>query len=247
MLTERFLRNRTGIQLTDAERRQLEAAIVDVRTIEARRTVIKEGEEVNVSTLLLEGFMARYIDDRKGLRQLVAIQVPGEFVDLHAYPMKRLDHNVGTLTPCRIAIVPHAAISALIEDNVPFARKLWFSTLIDAAMHRAWIFRIGRLDAVGRVAHFLSEMNCRLEAVELSDGQDFTLEITQADLAEACGLTSVHVNRVIRQLREMELCVFRASRVRILDRAGLERRGNFDPHYLYLDGQTNPASKESAS
>lgn len=239
MITERFLKNREGVELSRAERASLEAAIADVSHVEARTTLIKAGDQVNVSTLLLEGFMARYIDDRRGLRQLVAIHIPGEFVDLHAYPMKRLDHNVGTLTPAKIATVQHETISALVANNVQFARKLWFSTLIDAAMHRAWIFRLGRLDAVGRVAHLLSELNARLEAVDLSDGHNFQLEMKQTDLAEACGLTSVHVNRVIRQLREMELCLVRTSRVEILDRSGLERRGNFDPQYLYLE--TKPA------
>lgn len=239
MLTERFLCNRDGVELTDEERAAIEGAISEVRTFEGQTTLIRAHEEVSISTLLIEGFMARYIDDRRGLRQLVAIQVPGEFVDLHAYPMTKLDHNVGTLTNAKVAIVPHSAITELIAGNADLARKLWFSTLIDAAMHRAWIFRVGRLDATGRVAHLLSELNARLEAIGLSDGHQFHLDITQSDLAAACGLTSVHVNRVIRQLREMDLCVLRASRVEIINRVGLERRGNFDPRYLYLKSRSS--------
>lgn len=234
MYTERLLRNRRGAELTDEERARLEASISEVRRVEARTTLVKPGEQIHVSTLLVEGMMSRYIDDRKGMRQLVAIHVPGEFVDLHAYPMQVLDHSIATLTEATVAIVPHDALDGIREDMPELTRKLWFSTLMDAAMHRAWLFRVGRLDAVGRVAHFLSETNARLEAVGLSDGRRFTLDITQSDLAEICGLTSVHTNRVMRQLREMGLCTFRASAVEILDRAGLEHRGNFDPHYLYL-------------
>lgn len=234
MLTDRFLRNRRGVELTDAERALLESAISEVRIVRPRSTIVRAGERVNVSSLLVEGLMSRYIDDRKGLRQLVGVHVPGEFVDLHAYPMHRLDHNVGTLTEVTIALVPHERLDGILAHRMELTRKLWFSTLIDASLHRAWLFRVGRLDSVGRLAHFLSEMNARLEAVGLSDGQSFALDITQSDLAEACGLTSVHTNRVMRQLREMNLALFRAARVEILDRPALERRGNFDPYYLYL-------------
>jgi len=231
---DRFLCNRRGVSLTPQERETLENSISEIQSLDARTTIVRAGETAHQSTFLIDGFMSRYIDDRKGLRQLVAIHVPSEFVDLHAYPMHDLDHSVETLTPATAAIVPHTALDRIVRDQPELARKLWFSTLIDAALHRAWLFRLGRLDAVGRVAHFLSEMNARLEAVNLSDGGRFSLSLTQADLAEACGLTTVHTNRVMRQLREADLCVFRNAAVEILDRTGLERRGDFDPHYLYL-------------
>ena len=234
MLFFRFLRHRRGVSLTAEERASLEGAGSVVRAVAARTTLVLEGERPHESTFLIDGFMSRYIDDRKGLRQLVAIHVPGEFVDLHAYPMHDLDHSIETLTAAKVAIVPHSALDRIVDEQPALARKLWFSTLIDASLHRAWLFRVGRLDATGRVAHFLSEMNARLEAAGLSDGHRFTLDLTQADLAEACGLTTVHTNRVMRQLREAGLCVYRASVVDIIDRPGLERRGDFDPHYLYL-------------
>lgn len=235
MFTERFLRNRRGVKLTIEERASLEAAIVEVRSIDPRTTIIRQGDELSISTLLVEGFMCRYIDDRKGLRQLVAFHVPGDFVDLHAFPLKVLDHDVSTLTTATVAIVPHAAIEALIEARPQIARKIWFSTLLDAAIHRVWLFRLGRLDAVGKVSHFLCETNARLSAIGLSDGRRFALGLTQPDIAEICGLTSIHVNRVLRQLREQELCVFRSSMVDILDLPGLERRAQFDADYLYLE------------
>ena len=231
MWTERFLRNRRGIDLTLDEREVLESAILEVRSLEARQTVIEAFCEVDISTILIDGLMSRYIDDRRGMRQLVAVHVPGEFVDLHAYPMKQLDHSVGTLTPVQVGIVP---LKEVLDPRPELARKLWFSTLIDAAMHRTWLFRLGRLDAVGRVAHFICETNERFKAVGLSDGRQFSLDLTQTDLAEVCGLTNVHINRVIRQLREANLCVFRSSTVEIIDPIGLARRGDFDPAYLYL-------------
>ncbi len=234
MFTEKFLRSRRGASLTNEERAVLEATISEVRTLDARTTIVRAGDPLFNSTLLLEGFMCRYVDDREGLRQLVAVQVAGDFVDLHAYPLKTLDHDVATLTAVTIALLPHDALDRINATMPELTRKLWFSTLLDAAMHRAWVFRLGRLDAVGRVAHFLSETNVRLKAVGLSDGSRFALGITQTDISEICGITNVHTNRVLRQLREEGLCVFRSSLVEIQNVEGLARRGQFDPDYLYI-------------
>lgn len=228
------MRDKRGVALEPEERALLEGSITEVRSLEPRTTLVRAGDVLHQSTLLVEGILSRYIDDRNGLRQLVAVHVPGDFVDLHGYPLKRLDHDVATMTMAKVAIVPHRRLDALLADHPVLARKLWFSTLIDAAIHRAWLFRLGRLDGVGRVAHFLCETNARLAAAGLSDGHRFTLGLTQADLSEICGLTSVHVNRVLRQLREERLCVFRSSRVEILDLEALVERGQFDPDYLYI-------------
>lgn len=235
VVTERLLRGRRGVRLTQEDHAILGAALTEVRTIGARTTLVKAGDTLSVSTLLLEGFMCRYLDDSRGLRQLVAVMVPGDFADLHAYPLNTLDHDVATLTPAKIALVHHDVLNGIMEEHPLLGRKLWFSTLLDAAMHRAWLFRVGRLDAIGRVAHLLCEMNARLEAVGLSDGCSFSLGLTQTDLAEACGLTNVHVNRVLRQLREEGLCTFRHGMVEIGNVAALTQRGQFDPSYLYLE------------
>jgi len=242
MFTERFLRHRRGVQLEPDERARLEAAVSEIRTLPPRTTVVMAGDELDQSILLLEGFMSRHIDDRNGLRQLVAVHVPGDFVDLHAFPLKVLDHDVATMTAATVAIVPHAELDIISRDFPALTRKLWFSTLIDAAVHRAWLFRLGRLDAVGRVAHFISETNIRLMPAGLSDGRRFALGLIQTDLAEICGLTNVHINRVLRQLREERLCVFRSSLVEILEPEKLAARGQFDPAYLYIDLQSAEAS-----
>lgn len=234
MFTERFLRDRRGIELELYERAALESAIAEVRTVGPREIIVRAGERLEQSTLLIEGFMSRYIDDRRGLRQLVAVHVPGDFVDLHAYPLKTLDHDVATMTAATVAIVPHGALDRIRIEMPSLVIKLWFATLIDAAIHRAWLFRLGRLDAVGRVAHFLSETNARLMSAGLSDGRRFALGLIQNDLAEICGLTSVHVNRVMRQLREDGLCTYRSSLVEIPHPEQLARRGEFDPAYLYI-------------
>lgn len=237
MFTERFLRHRRGVSLDEHERARLEASISEIKTLPPRTNIVLAGEPMSQSILLVEGFMSRYIDDRNGLRQLVAVHVPGDFVDLHAYPLKVLDHDVATMTAATVAIVPHDALDAITRELPAMTRKLWFSTLIDAAIHRAWLFRFGRLDAIGRVAHFISETNVRLMSAGLSDGRRFALGLTQNDLAEICGLTNVHINRVMRQLREERLCVFRSSLVEIPEPEKLAIRGQFDPDYLYIDLQ----------
>jgi len=235
MFTDRFLRNRRNVSLSPDERGCLEDAVSEVRTIEPRRSLVKAGDALEHSTLLIDGIMSRHIDDRNGLRQLVAIHVPGDFVDLHAYPLKTLDHDLATMTTAKVGLVPHQKLDHIIAQRPQLGRKLWYATLLDAAIHRAWLFRLGRLTAVGRVAHFLCETNARLKAVGLSDGQQFPLALTQTDISEICGLTHIHVNRVMRQLREEGLCIFRSSVVEVLDPSGLAARGQFDPAYLYID------------
>jgi len=232
-VTAKFLLGRGRDELSEREIAVLESSVRSVETLPARHRLVREGDPVETSTLLLEGFMCRYMDDRDGLRQLVAVHVPGDFVDLHAFPMKRLDHDVATLGPARVATFDHATLQTITEEFPHLTRMLWFSTLLDAAMHREWIFRMGRLGAEGRVAHLFCETYTRLEMVGLAQDGRFTLQMTQPDLAEACGITGVHVNRVLRLLRERDLVTFRNNIVAIKDFAGLARIGEFVPDYLF--------------
>lgn len=236
MLSALFLKGRGRRALDDDDRRVLEEGIASVRTIPSRHLLVRQGAPVHVSTLLLEGFICRYMDDREGHRQIVAVHVPGDFVDLHGFPMKRLDHDVATIGPARIAEFSHDALERIVEQRPRLTRLLWFSTLLDAAMHREWIFRLGRLGADGRVAHFFCEMNCRLEMVGLACDGRFSLPLTQADLAEACGITGVHVNRVLRVLREQDLLTYRHGTVDIRNLPKLKALAEFDSQYLYGTG-----------
>ncbi len=243
MLTDGVLRGVQEATLDVGERRRLERAIVEVREVAARTTTATAGVPLHQVMLLLDGLMCRFIDDRKGFRQLVAIHVPGDFVDLHAFPLRYLDHHVATMTKATVALIPHAQLHLITTASPALAQKLWFATLIDAAIHRAWLFRLGRLDAVGRVAHFLCETNVRLTAAGLSDGRRFALDLRQSDLADICSLTSIHVNRVLRQLRDERLCVFRSSWVELLDPEATARRGQFDARYLYVAGNETAGAR----
>ena len=242
MSFERFLTNRRGVELSPQERAILEGTVSDTRVVQARHTVVEPGEVVTTSTLLVKGFMSRYIDGPTGLRQLVAVHVAGEFVDLHAFPMRELDHSIATLTDAKVAVVPHASLQKALDGREELARKLWFSTLLDAALHRAWLFRVGRLDGVGRVAHFFCEMHARLDAAGETQGLQFQLPMTQEEVGEVCGLTSVHVSRVLRQLREAGLLSFRGGLAEIGSQERLAGRGHFNPQYLYL--KTPPARSQ---
>lgn len=233
MLTGRFLLGRARDALSEGERQVLEDAVASVQDVPARQTLMRRGELVNTSAMLLEGFMCRYLDDRDGYRQLVSMHVPGDFVDLHGFPMKRLDHDIATLSPCKVALFDHKTLAEVVERHPHLTRMLWFSTLLDAAIHREWIFRMGRLGAEGRVAHLFCELNARLGMVGLAKDGQFLLPVTQADIAEACGITGVHVNRVLRIMRERDLLFFRSGEANIRDVARLQSLAEFDPVYLY--------------
>lgn len=234
-ISRRFLLNRGRDRLRQEEVAALEAAFDDVRTIPARKTLIEKGAPVDHSTLLVEGVMCRYLDDQQGHRQLLGVHIAGDFVDLHGFPLDRLDHDVATVTESRIATIPRERIMDLVSRFPNLARVLWRSTMLDAAMHREWIFRLGRLGAQGRVAHFFAEMEARLRLADLADDRGAPLPINQTDVAEACGLTPVHVNRVLRILREDGLMTFRSGVIEIGNRRALHRLAEFDDEYLYPD------------
>lgn len=233
LISRRFLLGRGRDTLSDDEKRVLEDGISTVLSLPARHLLVRAGVRVESSSLLLDGYICRYMDDRQGQRQLVAMHVPGDFVDLHAFPMKRLDHDVATIGPAKIAVYPHHVLQRITEDHPHLTRRLWFSTLLDAAMHREWIFRLGRLGAEGRVAHLMCELYTRLEMVGLAANGTYALPMTQPDLADACGITGVHVNRVLRSLRERGLVTVKSGKVRIDDFAALATLAEFDSGYLY--------------
>ncbi|MDQ2877944.1 MAG: Crp/Fnr family transcriptional regulator, partial [Pseudomonadota bacterium] len=177
----------------------------------------------------------RYKDLPDGRRQIVAIHIPGDFVDLHSFPLKKLEHFVAALTRVKVATVSHANVRAIIATYPTLTELLWRSTLIDAAINREWIVSIGARGAAARLAHLFCEMYRRLDRVGMVQGLRYDFPVTQVDLADATGLTADHANRMLRQLREDRLVAFSQGRVEILDWPGLQRFAEFDPGYLFLD------------
>ncbi|MBR0553447.1 Crp/Fnr family transcriptional regulator [Stakelama marina] len=235
MITTDFLRTHRTPVLTADDRSILENAVGRTLKMSARQIIVREGVPLKQCTLLLDGFIHRFKDTSDGRRQILAFHVPGDFVDLHSYPLKHLEHSVAASTDVEIAIFPHEAIRDITAKSPTLTELLWKSTLVDAAINREWLVSVGARSAAVRIAHLLCELQLRLERIERADAGGFALPMTQIDLADAVGLTPVHTNRMLRELRERKLADFREQYVRVHDREGLCAFADFDPSYLYLD------------
>lgn len=235
MIEKHLMKLRVRDDISAEEEQALRDALGEVQTIPADRTFIPAGMKLTSSTLLLEGFICRYKDLSDGQRQITELHVAGDFADLHSFTLKYLDHSIMTLTPSKIVQVPHENLKKITEAHPHLARVMWFSTNLDAAIHREWEVSLGLRSALQRAAHLFCELQVRLGLVGLSTEHEYGLPLTQAEFAECLGLTSVHVNRVLKELRERSLVEFRSGRVTIRDLAGLRRVAEFDPAYLYLD------------
>jgi CRP-like cAMP-binding protein len=220
--------------IDDEQAAAIRGAMGEVLRHPAGRTVIEAGVRLDQSTMLLDGLMCRYKDLRDGQRQIAEIHVPGDFVDLHSYTLKQLDHNIMTLTPCRVAMVPHENIERITAESRHLARVYWFSTNLDAAIHREWVLSLGRRSALSRTAALFCELRVRLGIVGLATDAGFAFDLNQTELAECLGLTPVHVNRTLKELRNQGVVTFRERRVQIADLPALRRVAEFDPGYLYL-------------
>lgn len=221
-------------KLSAAEEAALRDAAVEQRTYAADELIVREGEQLEVSILLTDGLMCRYKGLRDGSRQISALHIRGDFVDLHGFTLKHLDHHVQSLTRCRAIIFPHDRLRAITEQHPHLTRLLWLLTSIDASIHREWELSLGCRNALAGVAHLFCELMARCEVVGLADETGYPLQVTQGEIAECLGLTNVHVNRTLRTLREEGLATFRSGRVTILDRHRLEEVAEFDPAYLYI-------------
>lgn len=201
---------------------------------EAGQSIVAEGETIDYSSLLYAGIACREKVTVDGDRQITELQVPGDFIDLHSYPLERLDHSLTALTQCKIVRLYHDQIDALIDERPRFARILWFATMTDASIHREWIQNLGTRTGSERMAHLFSEMYCRMDVVGLVEEESFRFPLTQTELGEALGFTAVHVNRILQELRAEGLADFRERRVYIPDFERLKDFCGFDPGYLYL-------------
>jgi CRP-like cAMP-binding protein len=234
MIEKHLLKLRARDVVSGEEEEALRALVGEVRELPAKSTVIRAEQRLDTSTLLLEGWMCRYKDLCQGQRQVTELHVAGDFVDLHSFTLKHLDHNIMTLTRCRVAVVPHERLKALSEQHPHLTRLYWLTTNIDAAGHREWELSLGRRDATARLAHLFCEMHVRLELVGLTDSMRYALPLTQLDLAECTGLTPVHVNRMLKDLREQGIVEMRRGVVEIHDWKRLVAVAEFNPAFLYL-------------
>ena len=226
------------LRARDSVSREEEAAIRglvgSVIEVPADKTIVRHEETLNHSLLLLSGWLARAKDLPSGQRQIAELHVAGDFADLHGFTLKYLDHDVITVTRVRIATVPHERLTEMTERFPHLTRLYWLMTNIDAAIQREWTLSLGRRTAIARMAHLLCELNERLSLVGLVENNAFEFPLTQVEFGECLGLTSVHVNRTLQELRRRELIELENRRVAIFDLDALKRVAQFDDAYLYM-------------
>jgi CRP-like cAMP-binding protein len=223
--------------ITEDEKQALLALPVTVKTVEADQDIVTEKQRPSQSCLILEGFVCRYKLLEGGKRQIMSFHTPGDMPDLQSLVLKVMDHNIGTLTPSKLAFVSHDAVRELLRRYPRLTEILWRDTLIDSAIFREWMVGLGRREAYARIAHLMCELYVRLRAVGLADGDGYELPLTQAELGDALGLSTVHVNRVLKELRLGGLVVLKGKHLIIPDWERLKQAGEFDPTYLHVEPQ----------
>ena len=204
------------------------------RTVPAGEYPVSEGTRPNVSTLLLEGFAARYKLLADGTRQITALQVPGDFVDLQAFPLTIMDHGILAMSGCRVAHVEHADLRAITITHPHLTRLLWLETLVDGAVPREWIVAMGRRSKPAHLAHLICELYIRLKKVRRTNGPSFQFPLTQTAMAGVLGVSLVHLNKTLQSLRKERAFTWEGRVITIPDWAKLQDIAGFDPGYLAL-------------
>ena len=184
------------------------------------------------SLLLASGIAARYNLVESGERQITALHILGDFVDLHAFLLTKLDHGVSAMTDVVAVQFPHAALHDITQQHPHLTRMLWLSTILDAAIHRQWLLAMGRMSALAHMAHLFCEQYTRAKVVGLVQDESFPFDLTQVHLADAMGLSPVHVNRTLQELRRRSLIDWEDGIINILNWDVLQELGQFDDTYL---------------
>jgi CRP-like cAMP-binding protein len=223
-----------GAELLEEDRQTLEKAISQVRQVGAREDLIREGDKPHNVHAVLEGFACRYKTLSNGERQIMAWLVPGDLCDLHVSILGEMDHSIATLAPCKIAFMPRETIEELTFKHPAINRALWWATLVDEATLREWLVNAGRRPVDKRMAHLFCELLLRLQSVGCTMDDSFEFPLTQEELGDTLGVSTVHVNRVLQQLRGDGLITLKGKRLTIHDVAGLQEFAEFNPNYLHL-------------
>jgi CRP-like cAMP-binding protein len=223
------------VALDEGDRAALLKLPFTLKKCDAGRYLVREGSPNQECVLITEGFAFRHKLTVEGERQIVSLHIPGDFVDLEGALLNFADHNVQTLTRCEIATIPGSAIRQLIDQHPRVARAMWVDTLVDGSIFREWIMNVGRRTARERLAHLFCEIGRRLEVADLAHADGYEFPMTQEQLGDATGLTSVHVNRTIKALEEEGFIVRERRSLRIPDWENLRNLAGFNELYLHLD------------
>ncbi|WP_104203689.1 Crp/Fnr family transcriptional regulator [Billgrantia saliphila] len=209
---------------------------VQVTVLKEDRDIVRVGDRPSQSCLILEGFTCIYKVTSEGNRQIMALHVPGDIPDLQSLHLRFMDNNLAPISPCTVGFIEHRDLLQICERYPSITAAFWRETLVDASIFREWLLNVGRREAYTRMAHLLCEFLVRLEVVGLVENSTFDLPITQAELADALGISAVHMNRVYQALRADGLIQTKGTQVTVPDWEKLKAAGDFDPLYLHLKG-----------
>ncbi|WFU45446.1 Crp/Fnr family transcriptional regulator (plasmid) [Bradyrhizobium sp. CB82] len=219
--------------LSDEERRSLADMPRTIRSLADGEYFSREGDVASHCAILVSGFLCRHkiVETRD---QILSFHVPGDMPDLNTLHLPEMDHDLISIGRSTVALLPHRFLSQMLDGSPRLTHAFWRETLIDAAIYRQWVANLGGHDAIAKIAHLICELLARLEAVSLAQDNKFQLPFTQKHLADACGISIVHVNRTLQELRRRSLIVWEGGEVAVLNREELERIAEFVPDYLHL-------------
>lgn len=233
-------------RFSPADRSVLEAAAsAKVRRFGPREDVVREGDAPDHVNLFLEGWGCRYKTLEDGRRQIISFFLPGDMCDLNIFILDEMDHSIATLTAARVAEISRQTLHEITAGHSRITQALWWETLVEVAVQRERTVSLGQRSATERLAHLLCELYLRLEAVGLTDGGTCDLPVTQADLADALGLSTVHVNRTLQELRGNGLIRLRGRELAIPDFPGLQNVAMFNPNYLHVQRRDRVAGAKA--
>ncbi len=224
------------VPLSASDREVLDSLTATGETFLADTDIVAEGMVPRSVFLLQEGMAVRYRNLPDGRRQIMTFLIPGDLCDPHVFLLRTMDHSIGTLTPVRVSPISREGLMRTFATRPRISAALWWASLQEESMLRERIVSLGRRDARGRIAYLLCELLWRHDAMGLADGGVYPLPLTQTELGDALGLTPVHVNRVLRELREHRLIAMARRQIHVLDVAGLQDIAAFDKAYLHLGG-----------
>lgn len=232
------------VPLTEPEREALKDLSRNARAFRRGSDLISEGDKPNSVFLLLEGWAYRYKHLDNGSRQIMAYLIPGDLCDIRIFLFEEMDHSIGLLSDAQVVKIPAVEILELMDRFPRIERAMMWATLVDEATLREWLLNVGQRDALQRLAHLFCELCVRLSVVKLvDDNESFAMPLTQAELADTTGMTTVHVNRSLQRLRKDGLIVLKDGNLTILDFKRLAELSGFNDIYLHTDG---PAIEQTA-
>lgn len=230
-----FVRKLEGFAaLSAADRALLEQISAEPRTVAPHTDLAREGDKPEGVFLIMEGMAFRHKLRASGSRQIMAYLLPGDLCDLDVALLDAMDHTISTLSACKVVRIAPETVSRILEHHPAIARALRKSTLVDEATLREWLVNVGRRSAPERLAHLFCELLVRWQAIGRGDQSSYELPLTQIDLADTTGLTGVHVNRTLQDLRRRGLIELKGGRLTILDLPRLRALAEFKSNYLHL-------------